>query len=101
MAHAVWTPLAELEVEEIVFYIRIVDGRPETARRIGQAIRDCADQQAQAPVGQKHPDAPEDWFYVRYTRWLIFYKHHVEGIEVMRVVDAVRDLPSRLRDDEP
>ena len=99
MAHAVWTPLAELEVEEILFYIRIVDGRPETARRIGEALRDCADQQAtQRMVGQKHPDAPEGWFYVRYKRWLIFYKPHPQGIEAMRVVDAVRDLPSVLND---
>jgi hypothetical protein len=30
MARAVWTPLAEFDAEEILFYIRIVDGRPET-----------------------------------------------------------------------
>jgi plasmid stabilization system protein ParE len=99
MAHAVWTPLAELEVEEILFYIRIVDGRPETAHRIGEELRDCANRQAaRGMLGQMHADAPEGWFYVRYKRWLIFYKPHAEGIEVMRVVDAARDLPSVLHE---
>lgn len=61
MARAVWTPLAESEVEEILFYIRIVDGRPETARRIGVDIRDCADRQAANYLsGQRHPDAPPE-----------------------------------------
>ena len=99
MAHAVWTPLAALEVEEILFYIRIVDGRPETARRIGEELCDCADRQAaNAMPGQKHPDAPEGWYYVRYKRWLLFYQPHRDGIEVMRVVDGARDLPNLLHE---
>lgn len=98
MPRAVWTPLAETELEDILFYIRVVDGRPETSQRIGQELRDCVDQQAgQSLAGQRHPNAPEGWSYVKYKRWLIFYQPHAEGIEVMRVVDAVRDLPSLLR----
>jgi plasmid stabilization system protein ParE len=97
MATAVWTPLAELELEDILFYIRIADGRPETARRIGQELRDCVDRQAERPPsGHRHPDAPMDWLYVRYKRWLVFYRLMPNGIEVMRLVDAVRDLPSLL-----
>jgi toxin ParE1/3/4 len=94
MGRAVWTPLAQLEVEEILVYIRIVDGRPETVRRIGEELRDCVDRHAASGLsGQKHPDAPDDWYYLRYKRWLLFYQSHPEGIEVMRVVDGARDLP--------
>ena len=99
MGRAVWTPLAQLEVEEILFYIRIIDGRPETARRIGEELRDYVDRHAASGLaGQKHPNAPEGWFYLKYKRWLLFYQSHPEGIEVMRVVDGSRDLPSVLRE---
>ncbi len=97
MAHAVWTPLAQLEVEELLYYIRVVDSRPEIARRIGEELRDAADHLAGQPfAGHKHPAAPAEWYYLRHKRWLVFYRPHPEGIEVMRVVDAARDLPSVL-----
>jgi len=97
MARAVWTPLAALDLEDILFYIRVVDGRPETSRRIGLGLLDCADQQAtRRESGQRLLYAPADWLYVRYKRWLIFYQPHTDGIEVMRVIDAARDLPSVL-----
>jgi len=99
MAGAVWTPLAELELEDILFYIRVVDERPEIARRIGEEIRDCADRQAHPRLpGHTHPNAPEGWLYIKFKRWLIFYQPCPDGIEVMRVVDAVRDLPTLLND---
>ena len=46
MKRAVWTPLAELELEDILFYIRVADARPETARRVGREIRNRVDRQA-------------------------------------------------------
>jgi plasmid stabilization system protein ParE len=95
MASAVWTPLAEADIEEILFYIRVIDGRPETSRRIGEELRDCAKRQAGRSVPrQALPNSPDGWFYVKHKRWLIFYQPHPDGIEVMRVVDAARDLPS-------
>jgi plasmid stabilization system protein ParE len=48
-------------------------------------------------AGQKHSDAPDSWRNVKHKRWLIFYQLHADGIEVMRVVDAVRDFPNVLR----
>jgi plasmid stabilization system protein ParE len=98
MAGAVWSPLAVFELEDILFYIRVVDGRPETARRIGEELRDFIDKHAiENRPGQKHPLAPNDWYYLKFKRWLVFYRPHPDGIEVMRVIDAVRDLPSLLR----
>jgi plasmid stabilization system protein ParE len=98
MSHAVWTPLAEIELEDILFYIRVADGRPETARRIGQEIQDRVEQQAaHSGSGHQHKAAPEGWLYFQHKRWLIFYQPHPKGIEVMRIVDAARDLPNVLR----
>ncbi len=97
MARVVWTPVAERELEDILLYIRVADGRPITARRIGEQFRDAVDRQAsQSITGSRHADAPDGWLYVRFKRWLIFYHPISDGIEVLRVVDAVRDLPSLL-----
>lgn len=94
MGRAVWTPVAELELEEILLYIRLEGGRPETARQIGQTISDLVDQHAAGNFpGHRHHTAPDEWLYLQYKRWLIFYQPHAEGIEIMRIVDAVRDLP--------
>jgi plasmid stabilization system protein ParE len=55
---------------------------------------EVADRQAaSANSGFHHPAAPPEWRYIRHKRWLIFFQPHSQGIEVMRVVDAVRDLP--------
>jgi plasmid stabilization system protein ParE len=99
MKCALWTPLAELELEDILFYIRVQDGRPETAHRLGEEIFDLANQYAARGLpGHKHSAAPDGWFYIQHKRWLIFYQAHDAGIEVMRLVDAARDLPSVLNE---
>jgi len=96
MALALWTPLAENDLEEILFQIRVVGERPETARRIAEAIRNEANARANMDVpGQIHPAAPDGWLYFRLKRWLIFYQPRSEGIEVLRVLDGARDLPGR------
>jgi len=41
MARAVWTPLAEDDLEETLFQIRVVDGRPLTAHRNGEGIQEA------------------------------------------------------------
>ena len=97
MATAVWTPAAEADLDDILYYIAMVDRRRATGERIYLEIRDRAfDQAAKPHTGHTHPDAPAGWLYCRYKRWLIFYCPSSEGIEVMRVVDAVRDLPRSL-----
>ncbi len=99
MSRVVWTPVAESDLDDILFYIAFVDRNPRAGERIYYEIRDKATEHAERNLmGQRHPDAPERWFYVRHKRWLIFYQPYHDGIEVMRVIDAVRDLPRRLRD---
>ena len=99
MPSAVWAPKAENDLEGILHYFRVTDGHPLTAQRIGRGIVDVADQQASlASSGLMHLAAPAEWRYVRHKRWLIFYQPHADGIEIMRVVDGVRDLPRALAD---
>ena len=99
MPCVVWTPVAESDLDDILFYIALVDRRPATGERIYYEIRDrVAEHAAKELLGHQHPNAPEGWLYLRHKRWLIFYQPHPEGIEVLRVVDAVRDLPRQFRD---
>lgn len=59
MAHAVWTPLAEEVLKEILFQIRVIDGRPVTARRNGEAIHQAVNRRAETNIpGRIHPGAP-------------------------------------------
>lgn len=94
MSGVVWTPIAQSDLDDILFYISFVDRRPTTGQRIYFEIRDRVfEHAAQNLSGDVHPDAPEGWMYLKHKRWLIFYQPHPHGIEVMRVIDAVRDLP--------
>ena len=98
MADVVWTPLAAQELEDILYYIRIADGRPLTARRIGEEILALLGEYANQPLaGSRHEAAPNEWLYIRFKRWLFFYVAHDDRIEIMRVIDASRDLPAHLK----
>ena len=89
--------MAESDLDDILFYISLVDQRPLTGERIYYEIRDRVAEHADKQLpGQRHPIAPEGWLYLRHKRWLVFYQPHEDGIEVMRVVDGVRDLPRQL-----
>jgi plasmid stabilization system protein ParE len=99
MPSAFWAPRAEQDLEEILFYLRVTDGHPLTAERIGREIFDTAEKQARLPeAGSRHVAAPAEWRYVRHERWLIFYQPHPTGIEIIRLIDAVRELPRALAD---
>ncbi|MEQ8788478.1 MAG: type II toxin-antitoxin system RelE/ParE family toxin [Pirellulaceae bacterium] len=97
MSRIVWTPVAESDLDDILFYIAIVDRNPATGERIYFEIRDrVVEQVEQGLPGHVHPSAPQGWSYLHYKRWLVFYRPHADGIEIMRVIDAVRDLPRHL-----
>ena len=84
----------------MLYYVAVVDRRPETGERIYYEIRDRLDDHDTKKLpGHSHSHAPEGWLCVRHKRWLIFYQHHPDGIKAMRIVDAVRDLPAQFRDD--
>jgi plasmid stabilization system protein ParE len=78
--------------------ISIRDGRPEIGEQNYYAIRNLADEYALANAPRfSHPVCPQDWFYFRFKRWLVFYQTHDQGIEVMRVIDGSRDLPKQFK----
>ena len=98
MPQVLWTPVAESDLDDILFYIAFVDRRPATSERIYFEIRSKVAEQAERPLtGHRHGDAPEGWLYLKHKRWLVFYQPLDDGLEVMRVVDGVRDLPRHLR----
>lgn len=102
MAQAIWTPLAIAELDEILYYISVQAGRPTVGEQNYFAIRRLADEFANRSAPRHvHPAAPDGWFYFRHKRWLIFYQPHAAGIEVMRVIDASRDLPKQLSETQP
>jgi plasmid stabilization system protein ParE len=99
MVRVVWTPIAQSDLDDILYYIAFVDRNRTTGERIYSELRSRVRQCAEGLFhGRQHPDAPEGWYYVKHKRWLIFYRNFPDGIEVMRVIDAVRDLPRHLRD---
>ena len=82
-----------------MYYIAHRAGRPATGEQNYYAIRRLADEYALEDAPRhRHPASPADWFYFRHKRWLIFYRTHPEGIEVLRVIDGSRDLPSLLNE---
>ena len=97
MPRVVWTPVAQADLEDVLFYIGHIDRSPATAERIFHEIRDRVSEHAENRLpGHMHPAAPAGWLYLRYQRWLVFYQPLADGIEVMRVIDAARDLPRHL-----
>jgi plasmid stabilization system protein ParE len=99
MPRILWTPVAESDLDDILYYIAVVDRKPATGERIYQEIRDRVAEHANRLLpGYHHPGAPEGWLYLKHKRWLVFYLPLGDGIEVMRVIDAVRDLPRQFRD---
>ena len=92
-----WTPIAESDLDDILYYIAREDNRPEKAIDILHEIQSTVQQRVLKEIpGHRHPVAPEGWLYFKFKRWLIFYQPIPSGIEVMRVVDGVRDLPATL-----
>jgi plasmid stabilization system protein ParE len=98
MSAVVWSPVAERELDDLLYYIARVDRRPTTGERVYFEIKDLAEAYARVDAPRhKYSDAPDGWFYFQHKRWLIFYQLRPKGIEVMRVVDGSRDLPAVLR----
>jgi len=96
MKRADWSSLAKEDLEEILYYVRVTDGRPAMARQLAEEFRQVVDEHAEKQIpGHRHDAAPPGWLYLRHKRWLIFYRPQAFGIQVLRVIDAARDLPAQ------
>jgi len=99
MATVIWAPLAEAELEDILYYIGVECHRPMTAERIGIEIREAVEHHLRiGSPARNHPNLPDGWSYLKFKRWLIAFEHDDNGIAVQRIVDASRDLPEQFRD---
>jgi plasmid stabilization system protein ParE len=100
MAAAIWTPFAEAELDDILFYIAVKNRRPLTAERLYFEIHDLVERHAQKELpGHIHPDLPPSWRYIRHKRWLVAFEVAEGNLTVRRVVDASRDLQSQFDDE--
>jgi plasmid stabilization system protein ParE len=93
MAHAIWSPEASLDLEEIALYIGIHDGRPTTADRIVRDVLELANLIATQPgMGASRPEFGSNCRAFSFeNRWMILYRKAPDGIDVLRFVDATRD----------
>jgi toxin ParE1/3/4 len=96
MSPAQWNPQAELDVEEIYWWIAIRDRRSLTAKKILREIRQVCDEYAEAFVagsvlGTARPDWGESYRAFTHKRWVIVFRPIDDGIEIIRVVDGSRD----------
>lgn len=97
MAHVTWTPAAERDLEDIAYYIGVTDHRPSTAMRlIDQLVAKCQLYATQPAMGARYPELGENLRLFRHKRYVVIYKPHEAGIEVLRVVDGSRDYPALL-----
>jgi plasmid stabilization system protein ParE len=91
-AKATWSGLAELDLEEIVYYIAVKDGRPHVAEQIAREIREACDRYAQHPhLGVADARLGENVRRFTHKRWVIFYRPLADSIGVLRVIDSSRD----------
>jgi toxin ParE1/3/4 len=98
MARAHWTALAELDLEEILYYIAVESGRPLTAGRIGQLVRETCDKLAASPMlGEAAPELGAGLRLFSFKRWAIIYRPSDRGIDVIGVVDGARDFGDYFR----
>jgi plasmid stabilization system protein ParE len=91
-ARATWSPAAIGDLEGIVYFIAVNDGRPATAEQIARQIDDACRRYAQSPsLGEREPRLGADCRRFVYKRWVVLYRPEKNGIEVLRVIDAARD----------
>ena len=99
MANALWTREARDDLRAIVLYVGRRDRRPDTAARIAREIKAKADDYAShsasgSLTGTHRRELGENYRVFSHKRWVIIFRPHGKGIEVMRVVDGAQDFPT-------
>ena len=96
MTHAVWSPQAVLDLEEVAAYVAFHEGRPTTADRIVREVHALAELIATQPeMGSEKAELGRNCRSCSYKkRWMILYRPVTDGIDVVRFVDGQRDFDS-------
>jgi len=90
MAHLRFTTDAYRDLEEIVRYIGAQD--PTAALRLTDRLEAACWRLARDPgVGQSRPDLVPGIRFFPVGNYLLFYREHDDGIQVLRVLHGARD----------
>ncbi|MCE9555059.1 MAG: type II toxin-antitoxin system RelE/ParE family toxin [Planctomycetes bacterium] len=90
--HARWTPEAGQDLEDIVSYIALKEGRLSTAESVADEIHEKCETYSKFPtLGTARPDLGPGYRVFTVKRWVIIFRPVDQQIEVMRVVDGARD----------
>lgn len=96
MPIAEWTQLARKDLQSIYRYIAEQDHRPEGAEKVVRGMRVHCDQYATHfsaghTLGTARPELGEEVRVVSFQRWVIVFRPHGDGIQVLRIFDGKRD----------
>ena len=96
MAKALWTREARDDLKAIVLYVGRQHRGPGIAEKIAREIKAKADDYAGhfasgSVVGTHRPELGDDYRVFSHKRWVVIFRSHATGIEVMRVVDGAQD----------
>ncbi len=95
MATAEWTPTAKRELDAIHDFIGVERQSPRAAANLVREIHDNANLYATQPLmGTSRDDLGEGLRTFSIKAYIVFYRPHQDGIEVVRVVDGRRDYPA-------
>lgn len=101
MSDAIWAPQAQQDLAEIAYYIAVESARPATAERIIREAHDLANLIAANPeMGAARPEFGKNCrASALHKRWILLYRPAGSWIEVLRFVDAARDLNQLFAED--
>jgi toxin ParE1/3/4 len=93
MPRVLRTSQANLDLVEIAFYI--AQENPNAADHWLDVIGEKCELLSQMPeLGRKRPDLAPELRSFRAGNYIIFYRPIPEGIQVIRVLHAARDIPA-------
>lgn len=99
MKRVLKTPVAEADLEEIGIYIAQDD--PDASDRLLDAIADKLALLAESPgIGRAREELAPGLRSFPVSSYVVFYRSIDDGIDVIRVLHAARDIPAVLGSDE-
>ena len=91
MPHVQVSPQAEQDLIEI--WLFIAEGSPENADRFLDRLADAAERVAEfRDMGRARPELADDMKSFPLGRYVLFYRDCADGIELVRVLRASRDI---------
>ena len=91
MGSVLYSPLAREDLLDI--WVWIARDNPAAADRVWERLTQHAQRLATYPeLGMARPDIGDDARSLTVERWLILYRVHADAVEIVRVMDAARDI---------